>query len=87
MLPSQIATHENKTKLKENSLKINVGGYLEYREGCSVPWGDIMSTVGGYLEYRGGCSVPWGYIMMHVGGYHEYRGGCSVPWGEKSFVI
>ena len=25
---------------------INVGGYLEYREGCSVPWGDIMSTVG-----------------------------------------
>ena len=34
-----------------------VGGYLEYRGGCSVPWGDIMinvgdilSTVGGYLE-------------------------------------
>ena len=39
---------------------INVGGYREYRGGCSVPWGDIMSTVGGYLEYRGGCSVPWG---------------------------
>ena len=36
------------------------GGYLEYRGGCSVPWGDIMSTMGGYLEYRGGCSVPWG---------------------------
>ena len=36
------------------------GGYLEYRGGCSVPWGDIMSTVGGYHEYRGGCSVPWG---------------------------
>ena len=35
-------------------------GYLEYRGGCSVPWGDIMSTVGGYLEYRGGCSVLWG---------------------------
>ena len=64
-----------------------MGGYLEYRGGCSVPWGDIlstmgvfstvgdiMSTVGGYLEYRGGCSVPWGDIMMHVGGYHEYRG-------------
>ena len=34
------------------------GGYLEYREGCSVPWGyhdkcgDILSTVG--------CSVLWG---------------------------
>ena len=37
-----------------------VGGYLEYRGGCSVPWGDIMSTVGGYHEYCGGCSVPWG---------------------------
>ena len=36
------------------------GGYLEYCGGCSVSWGDIMSTVGGYLEYRGGCSVPWG---------------------------
>ena len=33
-----------------------VGGYLEYRGGCSVPWEDIMSTVGGYLEYRGGIS-------------------------------
>ena len=49
---------------------INVGGYLEYRGGCSVPWGDIMSTVGdimstvrGYLEYRGG--------------YHDARGGIS----------
>ena len=30
--------------------------------GCSVPWGDIMSTVGG--------------IMSTVGGYLEYRGGC-----------
>ena len=27
--------------------------------GCSVPWGDIISTVGGYLEYHGGCSVSW----------------------------
>ena len=35
---------------------INLGGYLEYHWGCSVPWGDIMSTVGGYLEYRGGLS-------------------------------
>ena len=31
-----------------------VGGYLEYRGGCSVPWGDIMMHVGGYHEYRGG---------------------------------
>ena len=53
---------------------INVGGYLEYRRGCSVPWGDILSTVGGYLEYRGGCSVPWG-CHDACGGYHEYRGG------------
>ena len=30
-----------------------VGGYPEYRGGCSVPWGDIMSTVGG-VQYRGG---------------------------------
>ena len=37
-----------------------VGGYLEYRGGCSVPWGDIMRHVGGYHEYRGGCSVLWG---------------------------
>ena len=40
-----------------------MGDIIEYRGGCSVPWGtvgDIMSTVGGYLEYRGGCSVPWG---------------------------
>ena len=65
---------------------INVGGYLEYRGGCSVPWGDIMSTVGGYLEYLGRCSVPWGYHDAR-GGYHEYRGGCSVLWGIPSFEI
>ena len=38
-------------------------GYLEYLGGCSVPWGDIMSTAGGYLEYRGG--------------YHDARRGIS----------
>ena len=37
-----------------------VEGYLEYRGGYSVPWGDIMMHVGGYHEYHGGCSVPWG---------------------------
>ena len=50
-----------------------VGGYLEYRGGCSVPWGDIMMHVGGYHEYRGG--------VQYRGGYHplkfEYRGGIS----------
>ena len=40
-----------------------VGGYLEYRGGCSVPWGDIMINVGD--------------ILSTVGGYHEYRGGLS----------
>ena len=33
---------------------MHVGGYLEYREGCSVPWGDTMINVGEYLEYRRG---------------------------------
>ena len=37
---------------------INVGDILS-TVGCSVPWGDIMSTMGGYHEYRGGWSVPW----------------------------
>ena len=46
-----------------------MGGYLEYRGGCSVPWGDIMINVGGCLEYRGG--------VQYRGGYHEYRGGLS----------
>ena len=37
-----------------------VGGYLEYRGGCSVPWGDIMMHVGDIMstvegvQYRGG---------------------------------
>ena len=63
---------------------------VQYHEGCSVPWGDILSTVGGYLEYRGGCSVPWWDIMSTVGvilstvgdvqyrgGYHDACGGIS----------
>ena len=47
------------------------GGYLEYRGGCSVPWGISL--------------VPWRVILSTVGEV-QYRGGCSVPWGE-SFVI
>ena len=40
-------------------IMINVGGYLEYRGGCSVPWGDIMMHMGGVqyrrgVQYRGG---------------------------------
>ena len=75
----------------------SVGGYLEYRGRCSVPWGDIMSTVGG-VQYRGGYFLLY-YIIFIIlyyifiilyhlkfeyhGGYHEYRGGCSVPWGTQ----
>ena len=59
-----------------------VGG-AQYRGGCSVPWGDIMSTVGGYLEYHGGYHDKCGgYLeyrggVQYRGGYHEYRGGLS----------
>ena len=40
-------------------------GYLEYHEGCSVPWGDIMIHVGRYHEYGGGCSVSGGNCSIH----------------------
>ena len=67
---------------------------VQYRGGCSVPWGiswvpwgNTLSTMG-CVQYRGGISwVPWG--VQYRGGYHEYhggyleyRGGCSVPWGD-----
>ena len=39
---------------------MHVGGYLEYRGGCSVTWADIMINVGGYLECRGGVQYRWG---------------------------
>ena len=66
---------------------INVGGYLEYHGGCSVPWGnhdkcgDILSTMGD-VQYRGGYHDARGGYHDACGGYHEYCGGCSVPWGE-----
>ena len=44
-----------------------VGGYLEYRGECSVPWEDIMINVGD--------------ILSTVGGYHDARGGYLLPWG------
>ena len=48
--------------------------------GCSVPWGDIMSTMGGYLEYRGGVQYRGGYHEDR-GGYLEYRGGVQYRGG------
>ena len=33
-----------------SDIMINVGGYLEYRGGCSVPWGDIMMHVGDIMS-------------------------------------
>ena len=41
-------------------------GYLEFRWGCSVPWGVILSTVGGMMHV--------GDIMSTVGSV-QYRGG------------
>ena len=57
-----------------------VAGYLEYRGGCSVPWG-YHDKCGGYLEYHGGVQYRGG-SHEYRGGYLEYRGGCSVPWGD-----
>ena len=64
------------------------GGYQEYIRGCSVHWGDTMSTAGEHHEYSGryhgyirGYSVHRGDIMMHVGdtkstsGDVQYIGG------------
>ena len=42
-------------------------GYLEYRGGCSVPWGVILSTVGMFSTV--------GDIMIHVGGIMSTVGG------------
>ena len=65
---------------------------VQYRGGCSVPWGDILSTVGvqyrgghhdkcgGYLEYHGGVQYREGY-HEYRGGYLEYRGGVQYRGG------
>ena len=42
------------------------GGYLEYRRGCSVPWG-ISRVPWCSLEYRGDIMMQVGDIMMQVG--------------------
>ena len=59
----------------------------EYIRGCSVHWGDTMSTAGDIMGTSGMFSTS-GDIMMHVGeyydacgGYQEYIRGCSVHWG------
>ena len=66
-----------------------VGG-VQYHGGCSVPWGDIMSTVGdimstvgdilrtvGVFSTVGDIMINVGDILSTVGGYLEYRGGIS----------
>ena len=55
-----------------------VGGYLEYRGGCSVPWGDLMINVGGYLEYPPHASTCIFIITLY--------NVCAVPWGVFSTV-
>ena len=46
------------------SFMMHMGGYHEYRGGCSVPWGYHPLK----FEYRGGYHDT-------CGGYHEYCGG------------
>ena len=50
-----------------------VGGYLEYRGGCSVLWGDIMSTMGVFSTMGGYHPLKFEYH----GGYHDTCGGIS----------
>ena len=52
-------------------------GGIQYIGGCSVHWGDIMSTSGGYHEYIGGVQYIGGYHDA-CWGYYEYIGGCSM---------
>ena len=44
-------------------------GGAQYRGGCSVPWGDIMSTVGDILSTVG--------VFSTVGENHDKCGGIS----------
>ena len=53
-----------------------VGGYLEYRGGCSVSWGDILSTVGDILSTVGDImSTTGGRVILSTVGDTQYRGG------------
>ena len=62
------------------------GGCLEYRRGCSVPWGIYHDKCGVYRQYRGGNYLLLfeygGGIMIHVGDIMSTV-GCSVPWNNK----
>ena len=69
-------------------IMIHVGRYLEYRGGCSVPWGyhdqcgDILSTVGGGgVQDRGWYHECHGGYLEHRRGYHEYPGGVQYRKG------
>ena len=55
-------------------IMMHVGGYHEYRGGCSVPWG--ISWVPWGLSW-----VPWG-ISWCTWGISWVLWGCSVPWGD-----
>ena len=61
------------------------GGYLEYHEGCSVPWPGYHDKRGRYLEHRE-VFIAMGDIMTTVGGYFAYSGGCSVQWEDMIHV-
>ena len=76
-----------------------IGGYLEYRGGCSGPWEyhdkctlstlfstveDITSTVGVILSTMGDTQYHGGYHDAHRE-YHDARGGYHVYHGGKIF--
>ena len=64
--------------MAQNSSGINTLYVCPVYWGCSVHWGDTISTLGGYHEYTGGYHKYIGGYMSTSGGYHEYIGGCSV---------
>ena len=48
---------------------MNVGGYHEYIGGCSVHWGDTMSTSREIMSTS--------EDVKYIGGYHDACGGAS----------
>ena len=67
-------------------------GDVENIGGCSVHWGDTMSTSGHIMstsedvQYIGGYHQYIGGYHQYIGGYHEYMGGCSVHWGRGDIM-
>ena len=45
-----------------------MGGYLQYCGGCSVQWGDNISTVGDSFSTVEGIQYIGGITSVHVGG-------------------